>query len=103
MIEVGSKFDVTFGGNKIVPCKALAGRKFARLMAILQQLQESTEQIESELFEQGIPEALSICLGDEERAKQMWDEEVTFKEAMEIITAAVQAHIVGQGDMGKSE
>ena len=103
MLEVGSNFEVAYGGNKKAVCVVLAGRKFARLMTVLQRLQESTENIEADLFENGIPQALSLCLGDEQKAEQLWENEITFKEAMEIITAAVQAHVVGEGELGKSE
>jgi hypothetical protein len=101
MLQVGDKFDIVYSGNKKLDGVCLAGRKFARLMSVLQRLQETGDKVESDLFDNGIPEALGLVIGDEARANQLWEEELTFREAIEILTQAVQGHVVGDAEVGK--
>jgi hypothetical protein len=101
MLEVGDKFDIVYGGNKKLVGVCLAGRKFARLMSVLQRLQETGDKVEADLFDEGIPEALGLVIGDKEKAIQLWDEELTFRDAIEVLTQAVQGHVVGDAELGK--
>ena len=101
MLSVGDQFDVSYAGNKKVTCVCLAGRKFARLMAVLQRLQDSSDSIEADLFDNGIPEALGICLGDTSKAEHMWENEITLRDAIEILTNAVGGHVLSDDQIKK--
>lgn len=101
MLEPNEKFDVPYRGNLKVTCVCLAGRKFGRLMSILSRLQNSGEKIDDDLFENAIPEALGLCFGSQEIADKLWDDSLTLRDAIEILTNAVQKHIVSGEDVGK--
>ena len=94
MLEPGESFEIVYRGNKTLTCKCLAGRQFSRLMSTLSRLQKQGEDVDVDLFDKGIPEALSICIGDEQRASEMWDSEITLRDAIEILSKAVQGHVV---------
>jgi hypothetical protein len=101
MLEVGDKFDVVYAGNKKLTCVCLAGRKFAKLMLVLQRLQNASDTVEADLFDESIPEALSLILGDKEQAEDLWENKITLRDAIEILSQAVQGHIIADGDLGK--
>lgn len=104
MLDAGSKFEVSYRqGTKKIEVVCLAGRKFGRLVQILNKCGNVKDENAEEMFEDWIPTALGYCLQDEKRAADMWDNELTMQDAMEIVNACVAKHSLTDDDKKKSE
>jgi hypothetical protein len=104
MIEPGERFAVEYGNNRQVEVICLAGGKLGRLVRLLSDIQASEANNKTvEAFEDYVPNALAICLGDEAIAKTMWEESLDMESAMQIIQATIGKQALSEDELGKSE
>ena len=104
MIEPGERFAVEYGNKRQVEVVCLAGGKLGRLIRLLSDIQASESNNKTvEAFEDYVPSALAICLGDEASAKTMWEDSLDMESAMQIIQATIAKQAVTGDDLGKSE
>lgn len=104
MLDPGSKFNVKYRNDtKTLECVVLAGRQFGKLVQILNNLNHVPDDDQSVMFEEYIPSALSLVVGSEDVADDLWSNKLTMQDVMEIVQKAVAQHSVDGESAKKSE
>ena len=103
MLDVGDKFKVQYRSNtKEIECVVLSGRQFGRLVGLLNNM-NSVGSDQTPMFEDYIPNALALVVGDKDTADDLWNNSLTMQDVMEIVQSAVGKHAISGEEGKKSE
>ena len=102
MLSPNERFKIKFAGGKqqcSVVC--LTAGKQSKLLNMLQEIQAAEAKNELATMGPLFLEALTMCVGDADKAQEMFDEVVDFEMIGEIIAATTAKQVVTEDDVKK--
>lgn len=103
MLDVGDKFTVKYRKEtKEIECVVLSGRQFGRLVTLLNNM-NAVGNDQTPMFDDYIPNALALVVGDKEKADNLWENLLTMQDVMDIVQSAVAKHAISGEEVKKSE
>lgn len=104
-VQANTKVEIEYTEGKTIQVVTLTGGRMQKVLALqrhnIEQFSGGSEGVIPDL--QAIPQSLALCLDDEKRANELWENELTVDDAAEIVAGTIRASQASEDDRKKSD